>query len=57
MKVYIKNIKNGLKEIETNVSKVTTLEDGRIRVEYDNKGSWLTIATVYKDSVIEKVEA
>lgn len=56
MRVYIKNTKSGLVDIETNVSKVTTLEDGRIKVTYDNEGSWMTVSTVYKDSIIKKVE-
>lgn len=57
MTVYIKDTKNGFKSIETNVSKVTTLEDGRIAIEYKNNDSWLGIRTIYKDSIIEKVEA
>ena len=57
MTVYIKDTKNGLRSIETNVSKVTTLEDGRIAIEYKNNDSWVGIRTIYKDSIIEKVKA
>lgn len=56
MTVYIKNTKTGLVDIEKNVSKVITLEDGRVKVVIDNRDSWLVIATIYKDSIIEKVE-
>ena len=57
MKVYIKDTKNGLRSIETNVSKVITLDDGRIVIEYKDNGPWLGIRTIHKDSIIEKVEA
>lgn len=56
MTVYIKDIKTGLVEIEKDVSKVITLEDGRIQVVKSCESAWLTTSTVYKGSIIEKVE-
>ena len=55
MTVYIKDIKTGLVEIEKNVSRVITLEDGKIQV-VRSESAWLTTSTVYKDSIIAKVE-
>lgn len=57
MTVYIKNIKTGLVDVEREVKKVWTLEDGKIKTVNDNNSSWLTTSTVYKDSIIVKVEA
>lgn len=56
MTVYIKDTKTGLVEIEKGVSKVITLDDGRIKVVQSSESAWLTTSTVYKDSIVEKVK-
>lgn len=55
MKVFIRNIKTGLIDIENNVVKAIVIDDGKVQVMYDNNDSFLSVSTVFKDSVIEKV--
>lgn len=56
MTVYLKR-EDGVREIETNVDKVITLDDGRIKVVVESE-RWMGISTVYrKGTVIERVEA